>query len=324
MTNKIWRLVSLGIWKETTAWTEASTFAWVPLTIAPFIKPINEYINNENGIWRIEAISWQELSRSESESAMEWWVWTETFWHLLTAWFWSATAPTLIETWVYKHSFSILNSNNHQSYSIITDWNTQNLSLYNLLDNLAISAEVWDVVKFTSLFKWKAVTTTTWKSVSFVSENNFKIANMTVKFATNIAWLWAATWVCLQSVNFELAKNVMSIFCAWSIEPNSLHNQQLELTGDFEALFTDDTYKDYVTGWINRAMRITIISDTLIWATKYAELNFDFANINFSEWDRSTDNNSIMTQTVWFTAWYSILDTSMITAYIQNTQSTTY
>jgi len=324
MTNKIWRLVSLGIWKETTAGTEASTFTWIPLTIAPFIKPINEYINNENGIGRIEASNWQELAKSESESAMEWWIWTETFWHLLTAAFWDSAAPATIETGVYKHSFDVINTNDHKSYSIITDGTTQNLSLYNLIDSLAISAEVWDVVKFTSLFKWKSVGTTTGKTVSFATENNFKVANMSVKFASDIAWLWAATAVCLQTLNFELVKNVMSIFCAWSIEPSSLHNQQLELTWDFEALFTDDTYKDYVTGWINKAMRITITSDTLIGATKYAELNFDFANVNFSEWDRSTDNNSIMTQTVWFTAWYSIADTEMITAYLQNSRATQY
>jgi VCBS repeat-containing protein len=29
-----------------------------------------------------------------------------------------------------------------------------------------------------------------------------------------------------------------------------------------------------------------------------AELNFDFANLSFTEWDRTTDNNAIMTQTV--------------------------
>jgi len=85
-----------------------------------------------------------------------------------------------------------------------------------------------------------------------------------------------------------------------------MHNQQLDLTGDFEALFTDDTYKDYVTGGTEKAMRITIQGDSLIGATQKAELSFDFAKVSFTDWDRETDNNSIMTQTTGFVGGYSI------------------
>jgi len=324
MANKIWRLVSLWIGKETTAGTETSTYTWIPMTISPFIKPMNEYIDNENGIGRIEWSNWQELSKSESETQLEGWVWQLTFWHIMTALFWTSSAWSLIETGVYKHSFTVANTNSHKSYSIITDWTTQNLSLYNMLDSVAINAEVWDVVKFSSNMKWKAVNTTTGKTVAFTAEDYFKVADMTVKFATDTAWLTAAPAVALQNINFEVSKNVVPIYWTWSIEPSSIHNQQISVAGDFEALFDDDTFKDYVTGWTNKAMRITILWDTLIGATKYAELNFDFAQISMTEWDRTTDNNAIMSQTVWFTAWYDIWDTAMITWYLQNWQSTQY
>jgi len=324
MANKIWRLVSLGLWKETTAWSETSAYTYIPLTASPFIKPINEYVKNENGIGRIEWSNWQELIKSESETNVEGWVWQTTFWHLLTAIFWTSSAWSLIETGVYKHSFSVLNSNDHKSYSIVTDWATQNLALYNLLDTLGITAEVWGVMNFTWLFKWQKVNTTTWNTVAFTSENYFKVANMTVKFASNVAWLTAASSVDLQTVNFEIAKNVNSVYKVWSLEPSSIHNQQMDLTGDFEALFTDDTYKDYVSGGTSKAMRITIQWDSLLWATEYPELSFDFANVSFTEWDRTTDNNAIMTQTIWFEWGYSISDTEMVTAYIQNAQSTQY
>jgi len=324
MSNKIGRLVSLWLWKETTAGTEASAYTWIPLTASPFVKPINEYVKNENGIGRIEWSNGQELIKAESETTVEGWVWQETFWHLMTAAFWTSTTPATVETGVYKHSFTVLNSNDHKSYSMVTDWTTQNLALYNLLDTLSIAAEVGSVVNFSGLFKWKAVNTTTGETVAFASENYFKVANMTVKFATDTAGLTAASAVALQTVNFELAKNVASVYKVWSLEPNTMHNQQLDLTGDFEALFDDDTFKDYVTDGTNKAMRITITGDSLIGATEKAEINFDFANLNFTEWDRGTDNNAIMTQTVWFEWGYSISDTAMITGYIQNTQSAQY
>ena len=316
--------MSLWIGKVTTAWTETSSYTYIPLTISPFIKPINEYIKNENGIGRIEWSNGQELIKSESETSVEWWVWQTTFWHLLTAAFWTSSAPATIETGVYKHSFSVQNDNNHQSYSIVTDWTTQNLTLYNIIDNLWIQAEVWSVMTFSWLFKGKAVNTTTGNTVAFTSENYFKVANMTVKFADNVAWLDSATAVDLQTVNFEIVKNAISVYKVWSLEPNCMHNQQLDLTWDFEALFTDDTFKDYVTGWTNKAMRITIQWDSLLWATEYPELSFDFANLSFTEWDRTTDNNAIMTQTVWFEWGYSISDTEMLTAYLQNWQATQY
>jgi len=53
-----------------------------------------------------------------------------------------------------------------------------------------------------------------------------------------------------------------------------------------------------VSNGTKKAMRITIQGNTLIGATKYSELSFDFASLSFTEWDRSTDNNAIMTQTV--------------------------
>ena len=323
-TNRIWRLISLWVWKETTAWTEAGTYTWIPLTISPFIKPVNEYLKNEQWVWRIEWSISQELIKSESETNLEGWVWQNTFWHILTAWFWQSTAPALVETWVYKHSFTVLNSNNHKSYSLVTDWATQNLSLYNLLDTLSITAEVWMVVNFSALFKGKKVNTTTGETVSFTSEDYFKVANMTIKFADDVDWLDVASTVDLQTVNFEIAKNVTSIYKVWSLEPNCMHNQQFELTGDFEAMFTDDTYKDYVTWWTNKAMRITITWDSLIWATEKAELSFDFANLAFTDWDRTTDNNAIITQTTWFEWSYAVWDWEMITAYLQNTISSTY
>jgi hypothetical protein len=56
------------------------------------------------------------------------------------------------------------------------------------------------------------VVTTTGNTVTFVSENYFKVANMTVKFASSVSGLTGASAVTLQNVNFELAKNVASVY----------------------------------------------------------------------------------------------------------------
>jgi len=325
MSNeRIWRIDSLWLGKESTAWTEASAFTWIPLTTMGYIKPVIEYSKNESWVWRIENMVSREIVKQMSETIAEWRVWALTFWHLLTALFWTASAPATIETSVYKHSFTVTNTNNHKSYSIITDWTAQELSLYNLLDKISITAEVWNVINFSSTFKGKIWATTTWKVVSFTSERPFKVCWMTMKFADNVAWLTAASAIPMTSLKFEVSKNVTDITESWSCTPTSFHNQSFWITWDLELVYRADTYKWYVTWWTNKAMRVTITWSTLIGATKYEELNFDFWLISFDEWDRSNKNDDIQTQTLWFTWLYSLADSAMLTWYIQNTQSSSY
>lgn len=319
---RIGRKDSLWIWKEATAGTEASSFVFIPLTTAPLIKPITEYVENESGYGRIEGVASKELVKKMSETSVEWRVWELTFGHILGATFWVTSAPSLIETGVYKHNFAILNGNCHQSYSVVTDSFAQELSLYNLLDTLSLTAEVWEVLSFSSTLKWKFWNATTWKTVSFASEKPFKISWMEIKFADNVAGLTGASAIKLQSLNFEVSKNVIDVTENGSLEPTSMNNQQVTLSGDFEAIYRDDTYKNYNSWETNKAMRITLTWTDLVWATEFAELNFDFWLINFDEWDKSTDNNWITTQNMWFT-WLKGTD-DLITAYLQNTQSTQY
>lgn len=324
--EQISRLDSLLIWKETTAGTEASTFYTIPLTVAPKIKPVTEYIDNEAWYWRIEALTEKTLVKKMSETPLEWRVWAITFWHLLTAMFWQSSAPTLIETWVYKHSFTVLNSNNHKSYSICTVWVAQELSLYNMLDSISFTAEVWQVFTFSATLKGKSWATTTWKTASYTNERPFKICKMTVKFADTIAWLTWASATSLTSLNFEVSKNVMEVMEIGGLcEPTSLHNQQFGITWDMELVYrADDTFKWYNTAGTNKCMRITLTWETLIWATKYEELSFDFAKLNFDEWDKSDSLDEIQTQTLWFTSLYSLTESQQLTWYIQNSQSSQY
>ena len=323
--NKIWRLIALWLAKETTAWTEWTPFVYFPMNEAPLLKPIVEYTKNEMWVGRIEDnIGWF-VSQRASEVAVSWYVGHNTFWHIMTALFWASTSPATIETWVYKHSFTLQNDNCHQSYSAVTIvWTTQNLTLYNLLDNIEIKAEVWGMVEFSSLYKWQEVNSTTGKTASYTNENYFKVANMHVKFADSVTNLDSATDTVLQNINLSFNKNVMQLYKVWSYSPNSIHNQQFWVTWDMEMMADSSTFKDYVTSWTTRAMRITIQWDSLLWATEYPELSFTFSLVSFEEWDRATDNNAILTQTVGFWCWYDRDEAFEVTWYLQNWQSTQY
>jgi hypothetical protein len=53
---------------------------------------------------------------------------------------------------------------------------------------------------------------------------------MNVKFADNISGLTAAIPIPMQSLNFEVAKNVMDITSSGNCNPVSLHNQSFGIT----------------------------------------------------------------------------------------------
>jgi hypothetical protein len=71
-------------------------------------------------------------------------------------------------------------------------------------------------------------------------------------------------------------------------------------------------------------MQIIITWKTLVWATKYNEITFTFPTVVLENWDRSIKNNDIVNETFGFTALYSKVDGTTISATLQNGTSTQY
>lgn len=325
MTCEIGRKTSLLIGSETTAGTEASSFTAIPLTSAPFIKPVVEKIRNEAGYANIADATDSYVSKTMSETTVEGQVNELTFGNVLKAAFGQSTSPTLVETGVYSHAFTVKNDNSHASFSLVENTNVgQEMSLYNLVNNVDLNFAVGEIARFSSVFMGRQYTGTSGKTVAFTSEQPFLISNMTVKFAADISGLGAAPAVGVNSFNLSIAKNVQDITKSGSVDPVAFCNQQFGITGDLELYYDDDTYRDYTTGNTKRAVRIELVGTSLIGATEYSKLTIDLAQVAFDEWDRSTDNNAVLTQTLGLSAEYSLSDTSMVSATLQNTQSTQY
>jgi len=91
-----------------------------------------------------------------------------------------------------------------------------------------------------------------------------------------------------------------------------------------EIVYNDDVHKDIFKAGTKQAMSITITGKTLIGATKYNQMTFTFPSVVLEDWDRSTANNEIVTQTFGFTGLYSVADTSTASVLVQNTISAQY
>lgn len=330
MAHEIWRLNSFSIGIEGTPWVAGTTDVWIPLEEGN-LKTIAENEKEESGFWVIEAVSDQFIVRKMSEFSATGNIRAKSFGWLLLLALGTAASPSLLETGVYKHSFTRKNDNNHPSCTIIQDNQTQEFrSLYNMIQTLGFKFEVGQIAKFDLTMIGQTPATTSGNTPSFLTgDEDFLVSNVHVKFAADVAWLGAASRVPVQNFNFTIEKNLNQIFSTKSttteaLEFASQHNQDFRVAWDTEIVYNDTTYSTLLTAWTYQAVEIDIVGRSLIGATKYNQITIQFAQVALDEWDRTADNNTIVNQTMGFTAMYKLGETKMMTIDLTNTLSAQY
>jgi len=192
-------------------------------------------------------------------------------------------------------------------------------------------ATIGEQVKYSATFKGKSVSAGSTYTPSFdTADEPFLVSKATVKFASDIAGLGAASTVPVKSMKFNIDKKLTQIFMTATTavpdatEFNCQHNQEFMVSGDFEMVYDADTYKALAQALTKQAIQLEITGTTLIGATQYNKLTIQLASCVLEDWDRSTANGEIMTQTFGFTALYKLSETKTMLATLQNTRSTQY
>ena len=116
----------------------------------------------------------------------------------------------------------------------------------------------------------------------------------------------------------------MPVFKLGATTIDAMVNQQFGVTGDLELVYDANTYRDYFTANTKKALQIEIEGATLIGATKYNKLTIQFAQVHLESWDRSSDNNALVSETIGFVGEYSFGDTQTMNMVLQNTKSANY
>ncbi len=326
MTKEIGRLSSFGIGIEVTPGTPVSATHWIP-TEDFNIKPIVEKVNDTNALGIIDEISGSKIVKETTEISAGGIVRSQSIGPVLKCALGTAGTATLVETSVYSHAFTRLNSNTHPSATLIGNNGTQDEQApYCMLDSLEINATVGDYVKFASTWKGGKMASTT-ASPSFLTGTNdeaFIAGKVTVTTAADIAGLSAGTALPLQNIKLSIAKNTMQAFKLGSTELDVNVNQQFGVTGDFEAVYDANTTRDLFTANTKKAIQIEIEGATLIGATKYNKITIQLASVQFETWEKSTGNDDLVIESVGFIAEYSTSDTQTMNIVLQNKKATDY
>lgn len=327
MTKVIGRKFSVGIGKESSRGTAVAASFWIPKTEVSVDDRIN-FAVEDSSIGVIEDAIDQDITGKFSEISIGGIVYEKSFGLILLATFGTETSQTLVETGVYDHLFNVAATSQHTSLTIAcVDPNGGSGLRYTLgmVDQLEISFEIGNYVEYKVDMRANANAAGS-NTASFTAENLFRPQDGTVKFASSLAGLGAASPIAVKKGSLTIKKNIEDDFIIGNVSAADRLNKEFSVEGMLELVYDDRTQIDTnMLGDVAQAMRIEFENtSTLIGATKGPKLTFDMAKVKMQEISRKIDNAGIIMQTYKFKAYYSISDTSMIKATIRNTQSAAY
>lgn len=228
------------------------------------------------------------------------------------------------------HFFERLNTNAHPSYTVYgADEVSDEKATYGMVENFDLEVAVEDFAKFTVSMKGQELETASAQSPSYTEDNPFLAKFASVEFGDAESDLNGATASCLQRFKLTVAKNLKDVQCFGTTDVNSIHNQQFGIAGDFEAIYDAVTFRDYVKNSTKKACRFSFINTeaTAIYdATDdiFPSLYIDMARLSFAEWDSSSSNNDLVTQSMGYIGEFKSAESMTLEILLINTNSTGY
>jgi len=240
----------------------------------------------------------------------------------------AATGTGTYSTGVRSHLFTVLQTNNHTTYTLYEDDDVDNISCaYGMLDTLDLTINAGEMVRFESNWKAKKLSGGASTTPAFSSENVFLARHASLKIASTLAGLESATALAVKMGKFSWTKTLTDHQNWGDDDIASIHNQELDLTGEIEALFNSTTLRDYVLDGTKRAARIEITNtDVSIGSgnTTNPKLTIDIARVSFEDWSNKAANGELVYQKMGIQAEYDADNSFMFKVCVRNDTTAAY
>lgn len=325
MAKFIGRVYNIGIGKESVRGTAVTASYWLPdstLTVDDKIKVVKD----ETSIGVIEDGVGQDLTSRFAEATLEGRITDLSFGLILKALLGTDTVGA-VETGVKDHVFTMLQSAQHPSLAIsVTSPNETSGRVYPLamIDSLDLTFELDKYGMYKAVLKANTSAAQS-NTVAYTAENAFRPQDITVGYAANLSGLGSPTTVAAKKITLSFKKNTEDDQVLGNVDPIDRLNKQFQCEGSLELFYTDRVMIDTIMlGDLYKALQVTLTSTVLIGAASHPTVTIRLARIKLSEVARKVDNNGIVSQTVKFTAYYSIGDTEMLDITLRNTVTAAY
>lgn len=322
MTKFIGRQADVGIAKEASRGTaETSATFYLPKLSVSLDDKIDQAID-ESSVGVIEDSPNAAIVAKMAEGQIEGNIYDKSFGLLLLGTLGSVATTGPAESTVYTHAFSVLQSAQHPSLTFfLEDPNQDYKYALGMLTSLDIDIALGQFAKYSANFRSKVGATAT-LTPSYTTENFFLPQHGSLKTATNLAGLGAASVIDVRSVKLSIAKNVDDDRKLGSVDPTDILNKQVAVEGSIEIVYNDTSFKTDMLADTAKAWRIRLSNtDVTIGSTKNPQLTIDLAKVKITSYEKQYSNDDVTVATVSFKAYYSTADSAMMTMELINTQS---
>lgn len=319
MSKFIGRTADIGIAKEAVRGTaETAATYWLPKLSMSYDDTIEQVVD-ESSIGVIEDSVNAVVVGKAGEGEIEGNIYDESFGLLLLSALGSVSTSSPAETSVYTHTFTIAQSVQHQALTVFLDDGNQDYKYaLAMLSQLDLDISLGQFSKFSAQFRSNIGATAT-LTPSYSVENHFLPQHGSVKIASVIGGLGAATALDVRSVKLSINKNLEDDWKLGSINQADINNKQISIEGSVELVFNNETFKTQMLADTAQAMRIRLTNTNVtIGSTLNPQITIDLAKVKFSNFKRSYGNNDIVTATVAFKAFYDTTTSSMISVELKN------
>jgi hypothetical protein len=302
MTKFIGRLVDVGIGREVTRGLGANGQYRLPTTSLSF----DDKVVKARSVGALSNIADSEetfVTTKYGQGDIEGEVRSNSFGLLLYSALgtYSVTGPS---DSAYTHSFTVSQSNQHQSLCfIVKDENTTESYKLVMLDSLELTAELDQVLMFNASFMSKTGASTALTVPLAFDEYKFTKKHLSVKIASDIATLSTVDAIKVKSVTLKISKNVALDDALGSVDPDDILNRQLAVEGTITLNYESETYKNYMKDGNHKALQIAFTNTdrTISTGSTNPSLTIQLPKVDF-EWEPSYDLDEIVTQKLTFKA----------------------
>lgn len=314
------RKVQVGLGVETTRGTTVVPAFWIRKTEAT-VDEKRSYVDNDASVGVLADSVGAEIAKEWAEGEVSGYVMDLSFGIILYGAFGSVSSVVTADAGVYDHTFTMSTSNTKPALTIdIKSDVEQNKHPLGTVSSLKISAEAGKLVDFSVGFRAKKGVASTNIPSYEINESLFVGKHVTLKTATSLAGLTAATAIKVRNVEVSIAENIEDHDVIGDSEPVDFASKFVNVEGNIEAMFENVTdFKNLFKAGTKKALRLQAVnSDVTIGTSSRPTLTLDLPLVAFEDWSRKSGNNEIVSQTIKFKGHYSLADAMLIKAVLRN------
>lgn len=292
MSKHVGRRGTLLIAKESSRGTATITNGlWIPRSTISFDDKV-ETAREDEGLGKLADSDANFVTQKMAEGEIEAQLDDKNLGIILTSIIGSSPVTTGGPT--YAHTYTLSNSNQHQSLSILyQDPDTTKLFPLGVVTSLQITVEQSGIVMYAVGFMSRVGKDWTTQTANFTSQGSkFLHQHLICKLATTVGGLAAASAVSLKKLELNFNANTKFDSVLGTVEPEDILGQQFSVEGTLELNKEDETYRNYMLNGTYRAMDISFVR------AANSSLQMQFPRVDFTEWEQDRTLNEIVSQSI--------------------------